>query len=274
MLTDDGARTCVLGLPYFPICPCGFLLLPADAFLSCKTDFVISLADACGDALSSWGSVQAADGSTAADFAARTGAQDINAMIQRKLNGQPSGLEVETYQFDPETGELIDTDAAEAQTSPQAASSSKSKGDQIMATQPELRSKVDQHALKGVIKTHRAPAENHPQYSSNGSGSTIVESLEEDRSSPCSNGYEPPSFAKHVADEAFYEEVPADATLEGTQHKRTFSDDQMCLEQKVCNLKDLPRVFDLHAAMLSSAVVGAVGVAALGLRFCLEYFGV
>ena len=231
------------------------------------------LADLYADALSSWDSVQADDGSTAADLAARAGAHHINAMIQRKMDGLPSGLETSLYQFDPETGELIDDACAEA-ADPEATdslsdnhrSSNRISGMLIRAPS-ESCSKSRGEVVEHSDDTLSEDKQN--QSSENGSETADSQRL---LSSPRSDGYDSSSFVKQFPG-ALYEHLPT--TLLKRNHSRPLSsEDEAYLEQKVCNSKDVPRVFDLYAAMLSSVVVGAVGMAALGLRFCLERYGV
>lgn len=79
------------------------------------------------------------------------------------------------------------------------------------------------------------------------------------------------------------DEVDADDALGTGLHLRSSvkskgsgmhnNDDQLYLQQKVNGSKAIPKVFDSRAALLSSAVVGLVGVVALGVRHCLESYG-
>ncbi|KAL0035224.1 hypothetical protein WJX79_007134 [Trebouxia sp. C0005] len=150
--------------------PAGLTALHLAALLDDGGRIADELTDACAGALSEWDSLKAVDGSTAADLAAKSGGERINAMIQRKLEGYSSGLQDQPYQFDPETGEWLEDDVAEP---------------------------TERETPTSVIKAADIPS------------------------------------------------LPA-----------------------------VPTVFDSRAALLISAVVGAVGVVALGLRYSLEYYGI
>ena len=227
------------------------------------------LADLYAEALSSWDSAQADDGSTAADLAARAGAHHINAMIQRKIDGQPSGLETSLYQFDPDTGELTD-DATAANADPGPANS---LPDDQMSSDQHSGMRVRAHP-QSRSKSAEQPDDNlseDKQHPLGENGSDAADS-QHGLSSLCSDGCDCSSFVRQTSG-ALYEHLP-NITLKHNHKRPLSSEDEAFLEQKVCHSKDVPRVFDLQAAMLSSVVVGAIGMTALGLRFCLERYDV
>lgn len=226
-------------------------------------DSTVTLADACAGALHDWGSLQAADGSTAADLASLSGAQSINAMIQRKLEGCPSGLQDQPYQFDPDTGEWLDddlsleplppvTDAAEAALTPPLIPTA------LPSNYTQLTSVQGPFVCREPQQSNCEPAE-----------SLMALSL-----SPSSSGYEEAIKPGTLDADVLYNGLHHRGNAKGNGNQLYDDEDQLYLEQKVGGTKSVPDVFDSRAALLSSAVVGSVGVVALGLRYCLECYGI
>lgn len=224
-------------------------------------------ADACPGALAGWSSVEAADGSTAADFAARSGGHSINAMIQRKLEGQPSGLQDQSFQFDPETGEWLDQDSEPAPfetlpsldrtskgsiLSPEASGSPKAGGSSTSVNSKALPAKDElQQLIAGVTGNNSMGLASH-------SSGQVVDGGKSD---------------EFDVDDALcmglHERSSAKSKVNGLHD----NDGQPYLQQKVYSSKTVPKVFDSRAALLSSAVVALVGGVALGARYCLESYG-
>ena len=218
------------------------------------------LADVFTDALTGWDSLEAEDGSIAADLAEQSGAQGINAMIQRKLAGQPSGLRAQQFDFDPDTGEWIEQDDSGGSHS-------------VFQTQDWLpvTSRLDDSAplMVPVIPHSTTPDEavsrrDVPRHITPEAADSLLAT-----SSPISSGAE-----EHHKSEEFVEVwnmgLRQRGKGQGQSHVAYGDNDLVSQKQKAHGRRDVPRVFDAQAALLSSAVVGAVGVCALGLLFCFE----
>lgn len=240
--------------------PAGLTPLHLAALLGDGGKVADELTDAYAGALSGWSVLRAADGSTAADLAKQSGAQSINAMIQRKLEGHSSGLQDQTFQFDPETGELIDDDdadvaaIAEADNTPLRAEVVHAEFDVpfvVSSNSARLHEEVQQEAESPQVGDSRLAS-----------------------SSPSSSGYEEGINAGDFDSDALYTGLHPQDSMKGSRSRMYDDDDQMYFEQKKQGTKTVPKVFDSRAALLSSLLVGAVGVTALGLRYSMEYYEV
>ena len=225
-------------------------------------------ADVFADALTGWDSLKAEDGSTAADLAQKSGAQGINAMIQRKLKGQPSGAQAQQFDFDPDTGEWIDHDDdtdshTEFQTEDWLPVSGRSDDSAALMVPVMLHNSTwltpDEAVSRYGLPRHtRAEAADSllamSSPSSSGTGDDVRNSED---------------FAE-VLDKGLHWRGKGDGQTNGLYSDKK----QLCLENKVLGKKAVPHVFGAQAALLSSAVVAAVGLSALGLRFCFECFNI
>ncbi len=220
------------------------------------------LADACAGALSGWDSLKAADGSTAADLAAKSGGQSINAMIQRKLQGYSSGLQDQPYQFDPETGEWLEDDFAEPAERETPTSVSKAADTPVLPV-------ASLNTSSTLVPVQTLPANDQPQQSL----TETVDSLQA-LSSPSSSGLDDGHKSNGFDANAIFNGLHQRSAKGKGTDSSMFDEDQLYLKHKVHGGKAVPQVFDSRAALLSSAVVGAVGVIALGLRYSLEYYGI
>jgi len=222
------------------------------------------LADACAGALSGWDSLKAADGSTAADLAAKSGGQRINAMIERKLEGYSSGLQDQPYQFDPETGEWLEDDIAEP-------AERETPTSVIKAADTPVLPVASLNISSTLVPVQTLPANDQPQQSL----TETVDSLQA-LSSPSSSGFNGGHKSNGFDADAIFNGLHqrSSAKGKGTDSSMFDDEDQLFLKHKVHGGKAVPQVFDSRAALLSSAVVGAVGVIALGLRYSLEYYGI
>lgn len=208
--------------------------------------------------------MKAADGSTAADLAAKSGGQSINAMIQRKLEGYSSGLQDQPYQFDPETGEWLEDDVAELaerETPPSV----------IRASDTPVLPCASLNVSSTFVPVQTLPANDQPQQSL----TETADSLQA-LSSPSSSGFDDDHNSNGFDADAVFNGLHQRSTAKGKGKDSSMFDDkdQLYLKHKVLGGKAVPKVFDSRAALLSSAVVGAVGVVALGLRYSLEYYGI
>ena len=230
----------------------------------CDGDSILCvLADACAGALSGWDSLKAADGSTAADLAAKSGGQSINAMIQRKLEGYSSGLQDQPYQFDTETGEWVEDDVT--QPAERETPSCVIKP----ANTPDLPV-ASLNTSSTLVPVQTLPANDQPQQSITETADSL-KALSSPSSSEFDDGHKPHGFDA----DAIFNGLHQRSSAKGKRiDSSMFADeDQLYLKHKVHGGKAVPQVFDSRAALLSSAVVGAVGVIALGLRYSLEYYG-
>lgn len=221
---------------------------------------LLVLADACPGALAGWSSVKAADGSTAKDFAARSGGHSINAMIQRKLEGQPSGLQDQSFQFDPETGEWLDLDSESAPSETLPSLGGTSKGS---IPSPETS------GSSTSVNTQALPAKNELQQLITGvTGNNSMGLAAHSSGQVVDGGKSDESDADDALCTGLHQRSSAKSKVNGTHD----NDGQPYLQHKVYS-KTVPKVFDSRAALLSSAVVALVGVVALGARYCLESYG-
>ena len=219
------------------------------------------LADAFADALTGWDSLKAEDGSTAADLAEQSGAQGINAMIQRKLQGQPSGVRAQQFEFDPDTGEWIDTDAGHSDFQTEdwlpVTGRSDDPAPLMVPAMHNLTRLTPDEAIsgRGVPRHIKIEAADNLLAMSSRSSSGVAEELHksEDFAEVLSIGLRQRGEEEGQGSDAY-------------RAKELIS-----LKHKARGKRDVPRVFDAQAALVSSAVVGAVGVCALGLRFCFEW---
>lgn len=212
---------------------------------------VSSGVDACPGALSGWASVQAQDGSTAADLANLTGARNINANMEDKLAGY--GTEEPAFQFDPETGELLkdyETSLASgtAETTPGANEAAAVQSQP--APLPHLRTAL-------------------PEKASGVEGSQSITNEEPD--SPVlklwlSTG------SQHTEDEGIsHVSTSLHQRGKGYASRSSFRDEEdLFLERKGFQMLPPPHTFDSHAAVLSAVVIGLVSCVAMGLRYCLD----
>lgn len=212
-----------------------------------KDSLACLAAEACPGAVSGWISIRAEDGSTAADFAKLTGAQDINTDMASKLAGNALEAEESGYRFNPETGELVedeDTDVPSVamETVPLASS------EQQNQPPPASPMYLDPSAVQGT-KLHLMEESSKDALSSSASNTEL---FEESKTSREATGL-------HHRKKGF---------------KNSFKgDNDMYLGNKEHSLKPPPHVFDRQAAVLSSVVIGVVGCLALGLRYCLDSSG-
>lgn len=242
--------------------PAGLTPLHLAALLDDGGRIADELTDACAGALSGWDSVKAADGSTAADLAAKSGGQNINAMIQRKLEGYSSGLQDQPYQFDPETGEWLEDDVsepAERKTPPVV----------IRAADPSVLPSASLNTSSTLVPVQALPANDQPQQSLTETADSL-QALSSPSSSGVDDGHN--GFDADAVFNGLHQR--SSAKRKGTDSSVFDDEDQLYLKHKVHGGKAVPKVFDSRAALLSSAVVGAVGVIALGLRYSLEYYGI
>lgn len=216
------------------------------------------------DALTGWDSLKAEDGSTAADLAEQSGAQGINAMIQRKLAGEPSGIRAHQFDFDPDTGEWIEQDVSggshsEFQTEDWLPVTGR-PGDSASQKIPVILHDTTQLTPDEAISQSGVPRH------------LKIEAAENllAMSSPSSSGAEELRKSEDFV-EVLNMGLRQRGKGEGQSHAALADNNPMSLKQKVYGKRDVPRVFDAQAALFSSAVVGAVGVCALGLRFCFEW---
>ncbi|DBA97467.1 TPA: hypothetical protein ACH3X1_015182 [Trebouxia sp. C0004] len=243
--------------------PAGLTPLHLAALLDDGGRIADELTDACAGALSWWDSLKAADGSTAADLAARSGGQNINAMIQRKLEGYSSGLHDQPYQFDPDTGEWLGDDVAEP------------AGREITpfvikpADTPVLPSALS-NVSSTLLPVQTLPANDQPQQSLTETADSL-QALSSPSSSGFDDGHKSTGFYADAVFNGLHQRSSAKG--KGTDSSVCADEDQLYLKDKVHGGKAVPKVFDSRAALLSSAVVGAMGVIALGLRYSLEYYG-
>ena len=223
------------------------------------------LADVFNDALTGWSTLRAEDGSTAADFAEQSGAQSINAMIQRKLVGQASGLEAQHFDFDPETGEWIDHEGdADAHSQYQTEMWLPISG-KYEASAPLLVPAVPNNSTK-LTPEEAISHEGIPQQ-------TRIEAADSLLAMSSANSSWDGDGLRKSEDFAglLHNGLHRRGSLEMLRNGVYGNAEQMLLEQKVHGSKAVPNVFDLRAALLSSAAVGVVGACALGHRFYLEY---
>ena len=219
------------------------------------------LADAFADALTGWDSLKAEDGSTAADLAEQSGAQGINAMIQHKLQGQPSGVRAQQFEFDPDTGEWIDTDAghSEVQTEdwlPVTGRSNDPAPLMFPAMHNTTRLTPDEAISGRGIPCHiNIDAADNLLAMSSPSSSSEAEELHKSE-----------DFAE-VLNVGMRQRGKEEGQSNGAYNDKEL----VCLKHKAHAKRDVPCVFDAQAALISSAVVGAVGVCALSLRFYFEW---
>ena len=227
---------------------------------------VCVLADACAGALSQWDSLKAEDGSTAADLAAKSGGHRINAMIQRKLQGYSSGLQDQPYQFDPETGEWLEDDVAEPAERETSPFVNKAADTPVLPV-------ASLNTSSTLVPVQTLPANDQPQQSL----TETADSLQASSSpSSSSSGLDDGHKSKSYDAEAIFNGLHrrSNAKGKGTDSSVFDDEDQLYLKHNVHGGKAVPKLFDSRAALLSSAVVGAVGVVALGLRYSLEYYGI
>ena len=229
------------------------------------------LADVFIDALTGWDSLKAEDGSTAADLAEQSGAQGINAMIQRKLAGKPSGIRAQQFDFDPDTGEWIEQDDScgshsEFQTKDRLPVTGRldDAAPLMIPVRPHNTTQlIPDEAIASSISRRDVPRHIKAEAADN---LLAV-------SPPISSGAE-----EHHKSEDFVQVLKTGLHHRGKGEDKShgaYSDnDLVSLKQKAYGRRDVPRVFDAQAALFSSAVVGAVGVCALGLRFCFECCGI
>ena len=209
---------------------------------------LLLLADTCPGAVSGWTSVKAADGSTAADYAALVGAQDINKNMASEAAGDAVQSEAYGYLFNPETGELLDDEDEDSnmptestETVPPAAEeqqimSAASTSSYLAPPVPGSKHELIEDAIEGTLRTQ-------------------------------SEGFELEADKQSKAHDEF-------TGLHHRKKQNAFrSADDMYLYGKGHSLKPPPHVFDRPAAVLSSVAVGVVGCLALGLRYCLDYRG-
>ena len=181
-------------------------------------------------------------------------------MIQRKLEGHPSGLQDQPFQFDPETGELIDDDDADV-------------ADIAEADNTPLRAEVVQAAFDVPFVVSSNSARLHAEVQQEAKSPQVGDSRLAS-SSPSSSGYEEGINAGDFDSDALYTGLHPQDSMKGSRSRMYNDDDQMYFEQKKQGTKTVPKVFDSRAALLSSLLVGAVGVTALGLRYSMEYYEV
>ena len=212
---------------------------------------MLSGADVCPGALSGWASVKAQDGSTAADLANLTGAQNINANMEDKLAGYAA--EEPAFQFDPETGELLEGDetslaSGTAETNPGA--------NEATAVQPQPAS------------LPHLPTE-LPEKASGVEGSQSI--TNEEPNSPVLKPWLS-TGSKHTEDEDIsHVSTGLHQRGKGYASRSSFRDEEdLFLERKGFHTLPAPHTFDSHAAVLSAVVIGLVGCVAMGLRYCLE----
>lgn len=248
--------------------PAGLTPLHLAALLDDGGKVADELTDACAGALTGWSSVKAADGSTAADLAAQSGGHSINAMIQRKLEGQASGLQDQFFQFDPETGEWLDqdSDSVMATPAPYVTSPSLDKTSSGTIPSPGLNNSSSIHVNLQALRANdelqqliTEPRDKSRGLASHGSSQVVVDSKSDDPD------------ADDALCTGLHERSSVKSKVNGMHNDD--DDDQLYLQQKVYGSKRTPKVFDSRAALRSSAVVGLVGVVALGVRHCLESYG-
>ena len=213
------------------------------------------LADVFVDALTGWDSLEAEDGSTAADLAEQSGAQGINAMIQRKLAGQPSGIRLQQFDFDPDTGEWLEQDDTDS-----------SSGEFQTKDLLPVNGRLEESASLVVPAVPHNATQQTPDEAISRRGVPRHLKIEAANSllamsSPSSSGTEDVAEVLNMGLRQRGKEEPHSSGV--------YSDnDPVYLKHRK---RDVPHVFDAQAALLSSAVVGVVGVCALGLRFCFEW---
>ena len=219
------------------------------------------LADVFADALTGWDSLKAEDGSTAADLAEQSGAEGINAMIQRKLAGKPSGIRAQHFDFDPDTGEWIDQDDTSG-----IHSESQTK-DLLPVTD---RSDDSASLMIPVIPQNTTALTPHEAITRHGVPRLIEVGVADNwlaMSLPSSGAEE------HHTSEDCVEvlNIGLRQRGEGQSQGACGDNDSVSLKYKGYEKRVEPCMFDAQAALFSSAVVGAVVVCALGLRFCFEW---
>lgn len=246
--------------------PAGLTPLHLAALLDDGGRMADELTDACAGALSQWDSLKAEDGSTAADLAAKSGGHRINAMIQRKLQGYSSGLQDQPYQFDPETGEWLEDDVAEPAERETSPFVNKAADTPVLPV-------ASLNTSSTLVPVQTLPANDQPQQSL----TETADSLQASSSpSSSSSGLDDGHKSKSYDAEAIFNGLHrrSNAKGKGTDSSVFDDEDQLYLKHNVHGGKAVPKLFDSRAALLSSAVVGAVGVVALGLRYSLEYYGI
>lgn len=225
-----------------------------------------TVADVFTDALTGWDSWKAEDGSTAADLAEQSGAPGINAMIQRKLQGESSGSWPQQFDFDPDTGKWIDDSLDGGQTDSQTA-------DWLPVTEsphesaPPLASALPSNATR-LAGAEASLVDAPGDSTTDGQGNFLA------MSSPSSSGAGDDLQKSGDFGEVLHKGLHQRGKVVGLGSGVYSDNDHLYLDQKVHGKNVVPRVFDAQAALVSSAVVGAVGVCALGLRFCFEYYDI
>ena len=188
-------------------------------------------------------------------------------MIQRKLEGHSSGLQDQPFQFDPETGELIDDDDADVPDIAEADSTP------LRAEVAEAAFDVPFVVSNNSTRLGAPPRDIHEEVQQEAKSPQVGDSRLA-LSSPSSSGYEEGINAGDFDTDALYTGLHPQGSMKGSRSRMYDDNDQMYFEQKVQGTKTVPKVFDSRAALLSSLVVGAVGVTALGLRYSMEYYEV
>lgn len=216
------------------------------------------LADVFADALTGWDSLEAEDGSTAADLAEQSGAQGINAMIQRKLAGQPSGIRLQQFDFDPDTGEWIEQDDTDSSSGELQTKDWQPVTGRLDESDSTMVPTVPHNAVEQLTPDEAICCRGVPRHQKIEAANSFLA-----MSSPSSSGAEDAAEVLNMGLRQRGKEEPHSSGL--------YSDnDPVYLKHRKRDVQQ-PRVFDAQAALLSSAVVGVVGVCALGLRFCFEW---
>ena len=205
-------------------------------------------ADSCPGALSGWASVKAQDGSTAADLARLTGANNINANMEAKLAGYAA--EEPAFQFDPETGELLEDNETSLASSTAELTPEAEEG---CAVQPEPVSPP--HAV-AELPEKASGAEDSQRVSTDQPNSPILKPW-------LSAG------SKHTEDQD-NNHVSTGLHHRSKGYASRRDEEDFFVERKGFNTLPPPLTFDSHAAVLSAVVIGLVGCVAMGLRFCLD----
>ena len=223
-------------------------------------------ADVFADALTGWDSLKAEDGSTAADLAEKSGAPGINAMIRRKQQGEPSGVWPQQFDFDPDTGEWIDDSVdsshSESQTDdrPAVTETSDDPAPLLVPVMPNHSMRLTPDEASRLDVPRKVTIENPDGVFA--------------MSSPSSSGAGGDLRRSEDFGDVLHKGLHRRGKLVGLDGGVYSDNDQVYLDQNVHGKNAVPRVFDAQAALLSSAVVGAVGVCALGLRFCFECYDI
>jgi ankyrin repeat protein len=247
-------------------------LLPSDDMLDLLTDM-------CPGALEAWSELRAADGHTPLDFAALSKHHEYTTLVEQKLAGELPESEDE-FEFDPETGELLDSSSGAAAGNADPAIDQQqpcSVAEAVKNGKPAaVGSSTDPRSLitsEGSSERSECPSAWSTAGSSVGTSDELAKGSKL-RQRHVGNDSREQQHQQQMEAAMAAASAKADnvTTISKGGKEASGIYDDYYVDCELYGIRVAPTVFDIRAALFSASLIGMVGAGTLFLRYYVEYF--